>query len=892
MKEYHVISHTHWDREWYQCFEHFRMRLVALMDGLLEIFKRDPEYIFHLDAQTVCLEDYLEVRPHCRSEIEMLIRAGRLLVGPWYVQNDFNLCSGEATVRNLQIGSEIAEQFGRSEWTGYTPDQFGLVSQLPQVYRGFGMQDAILGRGYRIYERGEDGELRYQPLNAEFDWIGADGSRVNAIFLKWWYNNAQRFSADEEKAAKYLEHIEEAMAPHSSTPYRLLMNGVDHLEAQEDLLPILGKLQERLGDSAIIKQSTLTEYLDKVRAWTAETDKEEIRGELRYGDTPHVLQGTLSSRPYLKTMNARVQNLIELQLEPLSVMLERMTGGSVAYPDGFLRYLWKELLKNHAHDSICGCSTDRVHQDNENRFLRVQECAEELVHRYMKYLLQRIDRTAMEPSDYLLVVTNTLPCARSEVVTAEAYPRIDDRVESFELLDEAGKGVSYELLEAHVRNRTVLTPVNLPGQVAVHDLNIRFRAEDVPPCGYRVYRLRVKHGDPHFLQDQQSPVPAPLGVVFKNELLQVVVGADGQVDLTDLITGEETRDLLGFEDVPDLGDAYWFTPDKNAAPFDVDSVGPEITLLENAPQMQAVRLDYSYGEQENHIGLTLSLATGSRRLDVAVEVDNRSENHRLRLLVNTDVQSDENISSQPFDCIRRNRVPELPDLRDDWTESNNGLVSVQDRRRGMTIFNEGLYEYEHLQGLRGTLAFTLVRSTGRIANDPMCTGSDDVEPSAMWAAPENQCLRKVSFRLAVRPGCAAEAELMREMQAFHTPLISAFSAADSRKFSGGRACVQDSDLQEFFYREPPADQVNLPLCDGGPALSGAVVFSALKRAERGRGWVLRFYNPSDEAAQAAVAFSRPVSSLVTANLKEEPEGGAVNGDLMAGAKRIVTLRFE
>ncbi len=162
----------------------------------------------------------------------------------------------------------------------------------------------------------------------------------------------------------------------------------------------------------------------------------------------------------------------------------------------------------------------------------------------------------------------------------------------------------------------------------------------------------------------------------------------------------------------------------------------------------------------------------------------------------------------------------------------------------------------------------------------------------MWAAPENQCLRKVSFRLAVRPGCAAEAELMREMQAFHTPLISAFSAADSRKFSGGRACVQDSDLQEFFYREPPADQVNLPLCDGGPALSGAVVFSALKRAERGRGWVLRFYNPSDEAAEATVAFSRPVSSLVTANLKEEPEEGAVNGDLMAGAKKIVTLRFE
>ena len=101
--EFHVISHTHWDREWYQCFEHFRLRLVDLMDRLLDIFKTDPTYVFHLDAQTVCLEDYLEVRPQRRTELEELVRAGRLLVGPWYVQNDFNLCSGEATVRNLLI---------------------------------------------------------------------------------------------------------------------------------------------------------------------------------------------------------------------------------------------------------------------------------------------------------------------------------------------------------------------------------------------------------------------------------------------------------------------------------------------------------------------------------------------------------------------------------------------------------------------------------------------------------------------------------------------------------------------------------------------------------------------------------------------------------------------
>lgn len=891
-KEYLVMSHTHWDREWYQCFEHFRLRLVTLMDNLLEIFKRDPQFVFHLDAQTICLEDFLEMRPHCRSEIEQLVRAGRLLVGPWYVQNDFNLCSGEATVRNLLIGSEIAERFGRSEWIAYTPDQFGLVSQLPQIYCGFGMQDTIFGRGYRIFERGEDGGLRYKPLNAECDWIGADGSRVNAVFLKWWYNNAQRFSANADRAYKFLMQIEQAMAPHTSTPYRLLMNGVDHLEAQEDLLPILKALQERLGDTAVIKQSTFREYFDKMRAYLEGKPKESIRGELRYGDTPHVLQGTLSSRPYLKMMNARAQNTIELQLEPLSVILERLTDRAIPYPEGLLNYVWKELLKNHPHDSICGCSTDRVHQDNENRFKRVQECADELIRRSMKSLMQRISRAQMAPNDYLLAVVNTLPFQRSEVVTAEVYPLIKDEIASFELLDENGAVVSYEVLAAHLRNRTILTQINLPGQVEVHDLKIRFKADDLPPSGYRIYRLRVKHGAARFRQDAQAPVDVPEGFVLKNEFLQVAVNPDGTVDLTDLQTGLKTPDLIQLEDVADLGDSYWFVPAKNGKPFDFSTVKPVLTLLESAPQMQSVRLDYVYGAEENHVALTLSLAAGSRRLDVDVVVTNRAINHRLRLLVNTDVQSDDNITAQPFDCIRRCRIPEFPELRQDWTDSNSGLVTVKDAVRQMSVFNEGIYEYEHLQTPRGTIALTLVRATGRIANDPMCTGKDDVEAAPTWAAPENQCLRTVAFRLAIRPGAANGARLMREMQFFQTPLISEFWAADSRKFSGGRACVQDSELQEFFYREPAPDAVNLPLSSSGVELHGDVVFSSLKRAERGRGWILRFFNPSDTETTVEIRFARPVTFIKRANLREEAEGPSLGPVIPASAKKIVTLRFE
>lgn len=186
-KQYCVISHTHWDREWYLPLENFRMRLVDLIDNLLDILEKDENYRFHLDAQTIVLQDYLEIRPYKRALLEKLIRSGNILVGPRYVQNDFHLTSGEATVRNLLIGTAIAEEYGCCMKIGYAADQFGLIAQLPQILNGFDMDTCVFGRGF---DRGV----------TEFYWDGEDGRRVLCEHMKFWYNNAQRFPANPESA--------------------------------------------------------------------------------------------------------------------------------------------------------------------------------------------------------------------------------------------------------------------------------------------------------------------------------------------------------------------------------------------------------------------------------------------------------------------------------------------------------------------------------------------------------------------------------------------------------------------------------------------------------------------------------------------------------------------
>ncbi|HLT85722.1 MAG TPA: hypothetical protein VKZ83_15925, partial [Phototrophicaceae bacterium] len=58
-----LVPHTHWDREWYEPHDVFRLRLVHVLDDVVARLETDPEFRFTLDGQTAAIEDYLEIRP-------------------------------------------------------------------------------------------------------------------------------------------------------------------------------------------------------------------------------------------------------------------------------------------------------------------------------------------------------------------------------------------------------------------------------------------------------------------------------------------------------------------------------------------------------------------------------------------------------------------------------------------------------------------------------------------------------------------------------------------------------------------------------------------------------------------------------------------------------------
>ena len=148
-------------------------------------------------------------------------------------------------MRNLLRGRRIARQFGKCSSVGYAPDQFGNVSQLPQILREFGIDYFIFGRGYAFYRRREDGEVERVPMPTEFLWEGADGTRALAVHLKDWYNNAQHIPAETEAAEHLLALARNSFESSNFSPYVLLMNGVDHLEAQGDVREVIADLRAR-----------------------------------------------------------------------------------------------------------------------------------------------------------------------------------------------------------------------------------------------------------------------------------------------------------------------------------------------------------------------------------------------------------------------------------------------------------------------------------------------------------------------------------------------------------------------------------------------------------------------------------------------------------------------
>jgi mannosylglycerate hydrolase len=909
-----LVSHTHWDRAWYEPFQVFRIRLVRLIDRLLDLLDRDPEFrCFMLDGQMLLLEDYLEIRPGRRADLQRLVGEGRLLVGPWYVLADEYLVSPEALIRNLLLGERLAEELAGSAppgpgfmREGYVPDAFGHIGQLPQILRGFGIGSAIFSRG-----AGDEGE----ELGNEFWWEAPDGSRVLAIHLRSFYFNAANLgypmyggdpgamAFDMDLALDRLRQAVDRLAPHARAGAVLLLNGIDHSEADPNVPHIIARANEAFGDVQI-EQGTLSDYVAHVRAVAGDA-LASFQGEFNRSRYAFGLQGVYSSRMALQQANERAQTLLESYAEPLSTWAWTL---GKPYPASFLALAWRKLLQNHPHDDICGCSVDDVHRENMVRFAEAGQIGATLARDAFRSIMRQIDRRDQPGVPFVLFN----PTAWSRTATVELdlqFEAGDATAGSFHLVDASGQVVPAQRL-AHARQFE--TEVNL--RRYLQTVRAAVSIQDLPPCGYRVYFARP--GSPPGPTDLEHPVQ-----VFENGMenrhLRVEIGAGGTLAVLDRQTGRWFRNLGYFLDQADAGDTYDYAPCPDPMPVCSRDQGASVRLVHAGPlqatyeisldlvlpaSLTADRQRRSPEQVPCPIRTLLTLHHDGRWLDLRTTVDNRALDHRLRVCFPTGIQASVAHADGHFDVLAR--PIELPP-GEGWdqppvpTRHQRYFVDLSNGGVGLAILNRGLPEYEVLRDRSGgeevgSIAVTLLRCVGYLSR-----GDGDMPTRPALAGPPlevpgAQCLGTHTFEYAIAPHSGDWRSIYRDAYSYRAPVYVR------------RGTEQEGYLPTAEEKAAWGDTWQKPLELGGELPPEAsflavqpemVALSAVKRAERGDHLIVRLYNPSSEPLDARLRTLAPIRNAWLVNLNEEVVGAlpvrqGQNLALAIAGKEVKTIALE
>jgi alpha-mannosidase len=831
-----IVPHTHWDREWYSPFQTFRMRLVKLLDSLLPMLESDLSYArFLLDGQTAILDDYLEIRPEAAATLRRLAASGRISVGPWMVQMDEFMVSGETIVRDLQMGINQAAEYGGAMPIGYLPDIFGHIAQMPQLLRLVGIEHAVAWRGI--------------PASVDktgFWWEAPDGSRVRCEYLYGSYSNGRDIPEDAKGLVlRAVDYEQELGAVRLGD--MLLMNGTDHQLPQPWLGRVVAEANAVQDDYEFVVTS-LQEYLPQQPV----DGLPSVQGELRSGARANILMGVASNRVDVHQAAAAAERALERRAEPSCSLL---LPGS-AYPESFLRVGWHNVVLNSAHDSSCACSHDEVVEHVLVRYREARQIGDGLVRDAMHALAREVDAprgatvvwnpTARRRAG---VVEGTIPGdGPVHFVDAEGRPRATQivgeiRGEGYNTMvtgqkvrwvldlmrgtEFAGRQItSYDIVETPEFHDVVLQEAG-PGEPRIDLAELKAHMLSLGDAGTSM-RFRLLVAPQRRVLVDTGPVDgfgwttltaaagaSPAGTVvatdgaLANEHLRVAVDdADGTwtIETND---GLRLSGLGRLVDGGDGGDTYNYSPPTEDTVIDrPDAV--RVATVEPGPVRARVRIERDYRWPQAAIGderlcsarstdtvavtvaTTLELRPDERFVRVTESFDNPSRDHRLRAHFPLPARVDGSDAECAFAVVRRGLTAEggahefgLP------TFPSRRFVDASDGRTGCALLHDGLLEYEVVDDGR-ELALTLLRATGYLSRSEPSLRPNPAGPTDVVHGAQMLGGHEVHYAVSPHRGDWRTADCHGAADAFTVPLERVRSAGTGgHRPAAGRTLVVD-----------------------------------------------------------------------------------------------------
>ena len=931
----HVISGTHWDREWRYSVEQSKPRLAALIDHLLRVLDDVPEYrCFHVDGGAIVLEDYASVRPEMDDKLRRYIGEGRISLVNWYTLPDEFIVAPEALVRNLLVGRRVAARYGGSMKTGYTATSYGQISQLPQIYQGFGIETALFYRGTNKHQ-----------VPALFRWEGPDGSAIHVIRCfdevtrtNWFFYVHQplvlgkpardtsytydpanwpvhmadadgyegdfhilredpTFCDDEASIRAAFEGLKAQAYPQAIGRHVLALDMEDNAQAYALLPKLLTRMNEVIGE-ADFTHDRLDDYVATVLAEVAKRDIPTLRGELRYTAIEPGWNGLLgmtqSSRVKLKLLNEQAETQLIHVAEPLAAAAACF---GHAYPRSILDIAWINLLQCHAHDSICGAAIDPAHDDMPTRFRAATSIAHEVTRKACQSIWAQLDlsnfRGEFRGCDVTLTVFNTAMFGRRQVL-----PLVVDLPQQrggdvpdykyFDVIDADGKPVDHAILSRESIQMRAERELDTSVRFPVERVRLLVDAK-TPSLGYATYAIR-----PHAPRYEADPKPAgdrgligsPNGVL-ENEHLCVQVHSNGTFDLTRKGTDRSFRGLHLFVDSGSIGDAHGDRAPLRDTQITSLGVAAGITLVENNPLLATFRIDLTLpipaaatadGKDRLRemvdlpISTWLTLTKGDRRLAIRTRLDNRARDHRLRVLFPSGIKTDSVSVESAFAVEKRNFL---------WKRTGDNAEGHYPYQpmRGFLDVSDGKFGLAILN--KGLREYEVIDDHERTIALTLFRGHRGYMLANRTMTPDEldkytglQCFGEHEFHYAIYPhdGDWVAGDVLTQAWDFKLPLRCIQGVPHTGKLPAAGSFVSVDDER--------------------------VMLSAFCQSEDGQALTLRLWNRDTKAVKTTLRTTLPIQTITKMRLDEtqEIERLAAGRDgawaLHLRPSEIVTLRLK
>lgn len=652
--------HTHWDREWYREFESFRLRLINVFDNILDLFEKNKIPCFYFDGQTSAIEDYLELRPEKEKLIRELIKQKKLFIGPCYTLVDEFLTDEKCFKRNLEIGMKYAKELGCNDFIGYFADTFGHSKNIPLVLNEFGIDKAVVWRGCP------------EGIPSEFIFNGV--KTVNLI--RGYFMDT--FSLDisiEDKAKLIKEHLDKIAKKSSNT--LLMPIGADHLGIESDIMNQIKEVNKLLSDYEI-ELSSPFKYFDLVK----DNFKFEWNDELRDNSTTFILPGCYSTRTKLKQYNSECSYKLELADRFQKFAQKKYKGRNY---DHVINYAYKLLLQNQAHDGICGCSTDEVHQENIIRYKKILQIT--------NVLLRKIKLDIGEKS----LVINLGNESFNGIIEFESPVKHSEK--EFELISTR-KGFEDVIL---------YNSQKIPVTEDYKEI-YTYLAEVIEKTPSKLLSKTAKaYGGTYSETDLKIS-----NKKIENSKISFEIKKE-KIVIKDKITGKIYEDFIHFVDFKDNGDTYNFGPI-------VDDEGEKSTIISSEilkeGELKSTLL-VKFKIKNTTLDTKISLNKNSHLINFKIDWNNKSKNHLLQAQFNLKESITTTLSEDFGTLIERNFDPDydirkhLPKEKGIEAKTNTAPMGKYLFTQGLEVITKGLREYEVK---KNSVLITLLRSTGIISN--------------------------------------------------------------------------------------------------------------------------------------------------------------------------------